>query len=140
MKRILFAVMACFSVVLAGCSSSITTASSTGGGGDGANADKIIGKWKMVKADGEDLPKEAGEVTMEFLKDGTAKFMSSMAKEADEGKYKIEGDKITFTKPSDPKRKPGHGTIKLLTADTLILIREPKEGEKKSTEIELKRQ
>lgn len=139
-KRILVGVVVCFCVALAGCSSSSTTASSGGGGDNAANADKIVGKWKMVKADGAELPKEAGEITMEFLKDGSCKFMSSMEKKADEANYKIDGDKITFTKPSDPKHKPAQGTIKSLTADTLIMIREPKEGQTKSVEIELKKQ
>lgn len=140
MKRILVGVVVCLCVALAGCSSSSTSASSGGGGDNATNADKIVGKWKLVKADGKELPAEAGEITMEFLKDGSCKFVSSMEKKADEATYKIDGDKITFTKPSDPKHKPAHATIKSLTADKLVMVREPKEGEKRSTEIELVKQ
>jgi uncharacterized protein (TIGR03066 family) len=153
MKRLTFAFLAIGITALAGCGGSSTSATSGGGGappgpsgsgdarrpgGNGSNADKIVGKWKLLKFEGKNPPME-GQVTFEFLKDGTAK-MGGGDKVLEEGKYKIDGDTITFTKMKDPKDKSGHATIKTLTADSLVLIMEFEEAKGKGSEMEFKKQ
>ena len=98
--------------------------------GEKTNADKIIGKWELVKSG---LEAAVGE-TVEFAKDGKMKMTTKpivgkdkeikyVGKEQTiEGTYKVEGDKITVTMKG-PDGKVGSDTapIKTLT-DTKLVI------------------
>ena len=140
MKKLMFGLLACSLAFVIGCGGSTTSGTSGGGGGGASNADKIVGTWTMVKKDGKEMPKEAGDMTMEFTKDNKAK-MSMNGKVVEEGTYKINGDKLTMAQPNDPKDKPETSTIKTLTADTLVIVDTKGEGkDKKSMEIEMKKQ
>jgi uncharacterized protein (TIGR03066 family) len=91
-------------------------------GKDGAkksNAEKIIGRWEVVKSEGPTPPGS----TFEFTKDGKMK-MTVMIKGKEETvqvSYKVEEDKITVTmKGPDGKENSETATIKTLTDTKLV--------------------
>jgi uncharacterized protein (TIGR03066 family) len=142
MKRLMFGLVTCLTIVLAGCSSSST--SGTGGGGDGkgggdarggGGGDKLIGKWEMVK----EIPelKSKVEITMEFVPGGKATMTTSMggkAMPAQDATYKHEGDKLIISSKSklSGKDETEEITIKKLT-DTELTISDPKKGGEEMT-------
>jgi uncharacterized protein (TIGR03066 family) len=148
MKSLIFGTLNCFTIILTGCSSSDSTATTTpvatSSGkqkkdiveADGrSNLDKIVGVWQFTKLDGFEFPKDDGKLkklVVEFTEDGKAKMSSANMNE--EGDYKVEGDKLTVTNSREAKSRIS--TIKSLTTDTLILVQE-EDG--KSREFELKK-
>jgi uncharacterized protein (TIGR03066 family) len=80
---------------------------------------KIVGKWKVIKAEG--VP--PGTI-VEFSKDGKLK----ISIEADgmklelSGTYKVEGDKLQTALKVGDKEEKDEDTIKTLTDDKLSII------------------
>lgn len=140
MKHLCLGVLACLSIALAGCGKKSggrgggdSSGGSSSGGSTGSNADKIIGAWKIVKADGKEPPREAADNIMEFTKDGKVWLFGVEYGGGEAGNYKVDGDKLTVSKGD---QKPPASTIKNLTADSLILV-DTTGG--RTVEIELKK-
>lgn len=118
MKRLMFGFTALFILAVTGC---------------GGNADKIIGTWQVVKFKGKEAPKGI-ESTVEFTKDGKV-----IAIDTDGGKevgknestYKVEGDKIKTTKKKDGKDEESEITIKSISGDMMVLVKDGDEMELK---------
>lgn len=81
---------------------------------------KLIGAWELI------LPEEAKgldiKVVIEFTNDGKAKmsFEGGGKKDAKDGTWKLDGDKLTIT-PNDDKEKAEAITVKSLTADKMTV-------------------
>jgi hypothetical protein len=125
MKRLVLGLFVCFSVVLAGCSSSSSNSSGSNssnpgdhkggsGGTEGKMADKLIGKWTLTKMAGVETPPQKGKQapTIEFMKDGKVHHF------AGDGTYKVEGDKLSMTLGKDTQTSK----IKSVNADKLIIV------------------
>jgi uncharacterized protein (TIGR03066 family) len=85
------------------------------------SADKLIGTWELVKAEGEKQP-PAG-TTAEYTKDNKVIVAGKAGgKEFKiEAKYKVEGDKLTTTIDIKGKTQTEVDTIQTLNDTTLIL-------------------
>jgi uncharacterized protein (TIGR03066 family) len=118
----------CLGLVLVGCGGGNKSKSNTGGtvkntstkdtGTQASNAEKIIGKWEVVKS--EDTPPGA---IIEFTKDGKMTMTATVKGKARtiEGTYKVKGDTII----SGPKGGPEEtATIETLNDTTLIIVDE----------------
>lgn len=129
MKTTMLCVLAGMLIGLAG-SSLIGAADKEGA----SNAEKLLGKWSIVKVNGKEAEKKGSEVIVEFLKDGKMTMtMSAGGKdEKEEGTYKVEGDKIIAQQKG--KEKKDTMLIKKLTADALVVY-----DETDKEEIELKK-
>jgi uncharacterized protein (TIGR03066 family) len=139
MKRLMFGLVTCFTIVLAGCSSSSTSGTGATDGKGGPSGDgrgsgggaKIVGKWEASEPSAE-MP--AGAV-MEFTGDGkVVMHMDAKGKEVTipAGAYKLDGDKLTVTSSFGGKESTETNKIKL-TDDSLTIT------EAKGKEIKLKR-
>ena len=87
---------------LAGCSGKAQT-----------NAEKIVGKWKVVKSEGD-----VGMIISFTSACTTTVCANEEAKDEKKSAYKIEGDKLTITREGG---KAETGTIKTLTDKKLVL-------------------
>src|SRR5215469_3814151 len=116
MMRVLgLTLTACLVLALSACSGD--TGKDKGGKGkngkDGAqksNAEKIIGRWEVVKSEGPTPPGS----TFEFTKDGKMKMtvMIEGKEETVQVSYKVEEDKMTVTmKGPDGKENSETATI-----------------------------
>ena len=86
-------------------------------------AEKLIGKWKLVKS-GEDLP-EGVAATLELMKEGKLKLSITFMGQTKliDGTYKLENDKkINVVMTDGEKEKKETMTIEKLTEDELITI------------------
>jgi uncharacterized protein (TIGR03066 family) len=83
------------------------------------NSEKIVGLWDLVK--GEGAP--PGTI-VEFTKDLKIHLTITVdgAKANVDGKYKVDGDKITLTAIQNGKEDTEINTIKSLTAERLVLV------------------
>lgn len=84
----------------------------------------LVGKWKLVKLNGDDLP--AGtEIVLEVQKDGKFKLTATqnLEKDVNSGTWKLAEKKITleFTEGSRTGQKQTD-TVKELTEKKLILL------------------
>jgi uncharacterized protein (TIGR03066 family) len=119
--------------------------------GCGSNKDKLVGKWKIVEANGKAAKAdEAGFAYMNFDKDGTFKFgfevTSPTAKKEEKefaeafsfgGKYTVEGDKLDLQPSGDKNemqmKKKGKLTMKF-DGDDKLTVTDP-DGDTKLTRI-----
>jgi uncharacterized protein (TIGR03066 family) len=111
--RVLGSLMLCLSVVA-------LAAVGAEGKKPASNAEKIVGKWKVVKSDAIPL----GNV-VEFTKDGKMRVTGKRAGGqplSTEGTYKVQGNKLILTlKGAGGKELSDTATIKVLTDTKLIL-------------------
>jgi uncharacterized protein (TIGR03066 family) len=87
-----------------------------GCGKTGANAEKILGTWELVKVNGAEPPMRP---TMEFQRDGVLYY--SMMGVKVKGSYKLEGSQLTTTLTgADGKTRTTTAEIAELTDQTLV--------------------
>jgi len=83
---------------------------------------KLVGKWKMVKIDGNVPPVD---VIMEFTKDG--KLTISYEKDGKTGKvdatYSVENDKLTVTNKKGDSEEKNTETVTMPSADKLVITK-----------------
>lgn len=79
-----------------------------------ANAQKIVGKWIIIKAGTEELPKDV-ELAIEFTSDGKVKIYGP---EGEEGTYRVDEDRFVMTLKNSGKTVKSR--IKALTADMFV--------------------
>jgi uncharacterized protein (TIGR03066 family) len=95
------------------------------------SADRIVGRWQLVKAAGHELPKDI-HLVAHFDSDGkiTVGFSGLGQKESKKGAYQLDGNKLTITIKG---QKGETNTIKSLDDSKLVLT------DTQGKEVELKK-
>jgi hypothetical protein len=120
MKPLLLILLACLTMTFASCRSGSTGSNDDAKPAD-SNAEKIIGRWTVVKVDGKDLPK-LEKITIEFIK---------------EGKGIISGGGSTMTTAAGrPPSKDGKETVKIVTEKEGEIVTEKESKEVKNNDTE----
>lgn len=84
------------------------------------NAKLIVGRWEITKAGGDVGPGS----TLDFSKDGKMELVVKAGdqKQAVQGKYKLDKDKLTLTLTAGEQSFDQTLTVKKLTAEALELV------------------
>lgn len=90
-------------------------------------AELIIGTWKVVKLDGQQVPND-WLLAMEFTREGKLNVFANKPSKARIGTYKLTGETIQFHIPADAGNAESKGEIKIisLNEDQLSIITQSK--------------